>query len=236
MHQPQERTDASTCGRGRAPRGHAPGRRILWGALAAGVLAGCASGPPRAPHDGYCVTGYGCYRVLASADGYRTEGIASWYGLHSVGRPTASGVPFDPDALRVASKTLPFGTWVRIRNRRNDRVAIAMVDDRGPFYAGRILDATPAVARELGYYLSGTAPVRVTAIPPDELNAAERAAARTDERIALAYARRHRHELLAEAGRFALHGVVDITSTGVRIAVGIVWDSLKLAVDIMEHL
>ena len=211
-------------------------RVILAAALTAGLLTGCASGPPRAPHDGYCVTGYGCYRVLASAAGYRADGIASWYGLRSVGRPTASGVPFNPNALRVASKTLPFGTWVRIRNRRTGLVAIAMVDDRGPFYAGRILDATPAVARELGYYLSGTAPVRVTAIPPDELNAAERAAARTDERIALAYARHHRHELLAEAGRFALHGVVDITSTGVRIAVGIVWDSLKLAVDLIEHL
>lgn len=236
MHHSQRRADARTGGSGRPPRGGAPVRWILWGALAAAVLAGCASGPPRAPHDGYCVTGYGCYRVLASAAGYRTEGIASWYGLHSVGRPTASGVPFDPDAARVASKTLPFGTWVRIRNRRNDRVAIAMVDDRGPFYPGRVLDATPAVARELGYYLSGTAPVRVTAVPPNELNAAERAAARTDERIALAYARHHRHELLAEAGRFALRGVVDITSTGVRIAVGIVWDSLKLAVDILEHL
>ncbi len=214
-------------------------RRWATGVLLAApcLIAGCASGPPaRPPPDGYCVAGHGCYRVLASAAGYHATGMASWYGLRSAGRPTASGVPFDPEAKRIASKTLPFGTWVRIRNVRNGREAIAMVDDRGPFYGGRIIDATPAVARELGYYLDGTAPVSVRAIPPADLTAAQHQAARTDERIAVGYAKRHPHELLAEAGHFALRGVVDITSTGVRIAVGIVWESLKLTFDILRHL
>lgn len=145
-------------------------------------------------------------------------------------------MPFNPDAMRIASKTLPFGTWVEIRNLRNGREAVAMVDDRGPFYGNRIIDATPAVARRLGYYLDGTAPVRARAIAPDALTATQREAARTDERIAVEYAHRHPHELLAEAGRFALHGVIDITSTGVRIAVGIVWESLKLSFDLLRYL
>lgn len=205
--------------------------------IAAGTLAGCAAGPPsRALPGGYCVNGHGCYRVLASAAGYHASGVASWYGLHAAGRATASGVPFNPYAMRIANKVLPFGTWVRIRNLRNGRVAVAMVDDRGPFYGGRIVDATPAVAHELGYYRRGTAPVRVRVIPRAELTGAQQQAARTDERIAVDYAKRHPHELLAEAGRFALRGVIDITSTGVRIAVGIVWYSLKLAVDILRHL
>lgn len=206
-------------------------------AAAASVLAGCASGAPRqVPPGGYCVADHGCYRVLGSASGYHASGVASWYGLRSVGRPTASGVPFDPAALRIASKTLPFGTWVQIQNLRNGREAVAMVDDRGPFYGGRIIDATPAVAERLGYYRSGTAPVRVRAIPRADLTAAQRRVARRDQQIALSYAKRHPHEILAEAGRFALRGVVDITSTGVRIAVGIVWDSLKLGWDILGHL
>lgn len=206
-------------------------------ALAACLLTGCASAPARrAPPDEYCVSGHGCYRVLASGAGYRASGVASWYGLRSAGRATASGVTFDPNAMRIADKTLPFGTWVHIRNLRNGREAVAMVDDRGPFYGGRIIDATPAVAHALGYYRDGTAPVRVTAIRSAELSAAQRRAARTDEQIAVAYAKRHPHELLAEAGRFALRGVVDITSTGVRIAVGIAWGSLKLLLDILRHL
>ena len=71
------------------------------------------------------------------------------------------------------------------------------------------------MAQQLGFYLAGTAPVELRAIPASELSAAQRQAVR--------YAARHPHEILAEAGHFALRGVVDITSTGVRIAVGIVW-------------
>lgn len=201
-------------------------------------LTACASGPPKEPPSarGYCVSGHGCYRVLASGDGYRARGIASWYGLRDAGRPTASGAPFDPLAMRVAQKTLPFGTWVRIRNLRNGREAIAMVDDRGPFYASRVIDATPAVAHELGFYRSGTAPVQVTAVPARELSRAQRQAARADERSAVVNARRHPHAILAEAGHVALRGVVDITATGVRIGVGIVRGVLVLGFDILKSL
>jgi rare lipoprotein A (peptidoglycan hydrolase) len=193
-------------------------------------LAGCASGPRRAqaPGRGYCVAGHGCYRVLASGAGYQGGGIASWYGRADAGRPTASGAPFDPGAMRIAHKTLPFGTWVRIRNLGNGREAVAMVDDRGPFYGGRIIDATPAVARRLGFYGDGTARVRVTAVPVAELSAAQREAARADERTAVTYARRHPHAILAEAGHVAIRGVVDITTTGVKIVVGVVRGVLEL--------
>lgn len=109
-----------------------------------------------------------------------------------------------------------------------------MVDDRGPFYGGRVIDATPAVAERLGFYGNGTARVKVTDVPATELSAAQRAAARTDERSAVTYARRHPHGILAEAGHVAIRGVVDITTTGVKIVVGVVrgmfelgWDALK---------
>ena len=215
------------------------GRRALrYGPVAtACLLAGCAAGPAqRPPAGGYCVAGHGCYRVLASASGYQARGVASWYGRADAGRPTASGAPFDPQAMRLASKTLPFGTWVTIRNLSNGREAVAMVDDRGPFYGSRIADATPAVAHRLGFYLAGTAPVELQAIPAADLTLAQRQAARRNEQRAVRYASRHPHEILAEAGHFALRGVVDITSTGVRIAVGILWDSLKLGFDLLRHL
>ena len=200
------------------------------------ALEGCASAPRRAPGASYCVAGYGCYRVLASAAGYRASGIASWYGRHSVGRPTASGVPFNPGEMRIASKSLPFGTWVAIRNLRNGREAVAMVDDRGPFHAGRIIDATPAVARQLGFYLDGTAPVEVTAVPVSQLSTAEQRAAREDERAAIENSRRHPHRILAEAGHVAVRGVVDITETGARIGVGVVRGVLDLGLDVLEAL
>lgn len=207
-------------------------------ALAALAVGGCASTPRRArpPANGYCVQGYGCYSVLKSAAGYHDRGIASWYGAGAAGRPTASGVPFDPQVMRIANKTLPFGTWVQIRNLRNGREAVAMVDDRGPFVSGRILDATPAVAHRLGYYRDGTAPVRVSVVPPADLSSAQRQAARNDEQRAVDYARRHPHRILAEAGHVAVRGVVDITSTGVKVGVGIVRIGLDAAFDIVKLL
>lgn len=215
--------------RGRSRRSRHHGLCLTLAAALLG-LAGCASGPPRAhaPGRGYCVAGHGCYRVLAPGTGYRARGMASWYGRGDTGRPTASGAPFDPGAMRIAHKTLPFGTWVRVRNLRNGREAVAMVDDRGPFYGGRIIDTTPAVAKQLDFYGDGTAPVRVTEVPLAELSAAQRQAARADERSAVSYARRHPHGIMAEAGHVAIRGVVDITTTGVKIVVGVVRGVLEL--------
>ncbi|MGH8217444.1 MAG: septal ring lytic transglycosylase RlpA family protein [Steroidobacteraceae bacterium] len=202
------------------------------------VLVGCASTVHKAPPPArpYCVSGHGCFRVLASGDGYRSRGIASWYGLRDAGRPTASGASFDPDAMRIAHKTLPFGTWVRIRNLSNGREAVVMVDDRGPFAQRRVVDATPAVARALGFYNSGTAPVQITAVPLAQLSRAQREAARADERSAVVYARRHPHTIVAEAGHVAIRGVVDITSTGVKIGVGVVRGVLDLGLDVLKGL
>jgi rare lipoprotein A (peptidoglycan hydrolase) len=223
--------------RGESPR-VSEQRVCLALAAVALALAGCASGPPgaRVPGRGYCVSGHGCYRVLASGAGYQASGIASWYGRGDAGRPTASGAPFDPGAMRIAHKTLPFGTWVRIRNLRNGHEAVAMVDDRGPFYGGRVIDATPAVAQQLGFYGNGTAPVRVSDVPVAELSAAQREAARADEQGAVSYARRHPHAILAEAGHVAIRGVVDITTTGVKIAVGVVRGVLDLGWDLLREL
>lgn len=203
--------------------------RLAFAALLLG-LAACASGPPRArvPAREYCVSGHGCYRVLASGAGYEAQGIASWYGNGDAGKPTASGAPFEPGAMRIAHKTLPFGTWVRIRNLRNGREAVAMVDDRGPFYGGRVVDGTAAVAQRLGFYGEGTAPVRVTNVPVSELSTAQREAARADEHSAIVYARRHPHTILGEAGHVAIRGVVDSTSTGAKIVVGVVRGVLEL--------
>jgi rare lipoprotein A (peptidoglycan hydrolase) len=138
--------------------------------------------------------------------------------------------------MRIAHKTLPFGSWVRIRNLRNGSEAVAMVNDRGPFHGGRVIDATPAVAEQLGFYSDGTAHVRVTAVPIGELSAAQREAARANERSAVTYARSHPHGILAEAGHVAIRGVVDITTTGVRIAVGVVRGVLHLGWDLLRSL
>jgi len=85
------------------------------------------------------------------------SGIASVYAYK--GGKTASGERVSPHALTAAHRTLPFGTRVRVTNKRNGRSVVVRINDRGPFVRGRVIDLTPAGARALGF--SGLAPVQV---------------------------------------------------------------------------
>jgi rare lipoprotein A len=77
------------------------------------------------------------------------------YGNDFAGRKTASGAPFDPTALTMAHRTLPFGTRVRVTNLENQRSVEVVVNDRGPFVPGRIADLSEAAARRIGMVASG---------------------------------------------------------------------------------
>ena len=63
------------------------------------------------------------------------KSTVSWYGERYRGKSMANGDPFNPDALTVAHRVLPFGTKVRFQHGPN--VVVATVTDRGPFVAGR---------------------------------------------------------------------------------------------------
>ncbi len=57
----------------------------------------------------------------------------------------------NPEALTAAHRTLPFGTKVKVTNRKNGLTVIVTINDRGPFTRGRVIDVTPAAARVLGF-------------------------------------------------------------------------------------
>src|SRR5438445_5019695 len=83
------------------------------------------------------------------------SGIAA---IHSYrGGKTASGETTNPSGLTAAHRTLPFGTMVRVTNRRNGRSVVVRINDRGPFTRGRVIDVTSAAASQLGF--SGLTPV-----------------------------------------------------------------------------
>ena len=75
-------------------------------------------------------------------------GKASWYALRS---RTASGELMNASAMTAAHRTLPFGTKVRIVNKRNGKSVIVRINDRGPFVRGRVLDVSRAAAQQLGF-------------------------------------------------------------------------------------
>jgi rare lipoprotein A len=92
--------------------------------------------------------------AVASA-GVSETGMIAWYGRKFAGLKTASGEAFDPEALTMAHKTLPFGTKVKITNPKNNKTVIVRVNDRGPTQAGRVGDVSLATARKLGMVKSG---------------------------------------------------------------------------------
>jgi len=78
------------------------------------------------------------------------SGAASVYSAES-GSGTASGQKLNPGALTAAHRTLPFGTKVRVTNKKNGQSVVVTINDRGPFVRGRVIDVTPAGARALGF-------------------------------------------------------------------------------------
>lgn len=91
-------------------------------------------------------------------------GVASWYGKALAGHKTASGEPFDPQALTAAHKTLPLGTWVEVRRLDNGKTVRVRINDRGPHVAGRIIDLSQHAASELDLVRDGVANVEIRVV------------------------------------------------------------------------
>ena len=89
--------------------------------------------------------------------------MASWYG-HESGNRTASGERFNPGGLTAAHKTLPLSTRVKVTNLENGHSTVVVVNDRGPFVPGRIIDLSHGAARRLDMARKGSSRVLVEAL------------------------------------------------------------------------
>jgi rare lipoprotein A len=88
-------------------------------------------------------------------------GRIAYYGRKFAGRRTASGERFDPEAMTMAHRTLPFGTRVRVTNLENGKSVIVRVNDRGPSTQGRIGDVSQAAAEQLEMVQAGVVDARL---------------------------------------------------------------------------
>lgn len=93
------------------------------------------------------------------SEGYKERGSASWYGDGFHGRPTASGEIYDQGKMTAAHRSLPLGSMVRVINAENGRAVEVVINDRGPFVDGRIIDLSLAAAERVGMVRAGTSPV-----------------------------------------------------------------------------
>ena len=95
--------------------------------------------------------------------GKKQVGKASFYADKFKGRKMADGTRMDPRDDNAASKTLPLGTTARVTNLETGRSAVITIQDRGPYVKGRVVDLSPATAREIGISREdGLAQVEVT--------------------------------------------------------------------------
>lgn len=104
------------------------------------------------------------YYPLQTAAGYNEVGKASWYGVDFHGKKTASGQVYDMYGVSAAHKTLPLGTRVRVTNLENGRDVILVINDRGPFVHGRIIDLSYGAASHLDSVNRGVVKVRIEAL------------------------------------------------------------------------
>ena len=82
--------------------------------------------------------------------GRKRFGKASIYAPMFAGRKMADGTRMRPTSNNAASRTLPLGTTAKVTNLETGKTAVVTIHDRGPYVAGRILDLSPATARDIG--------------------------------------------------------------------------------------
>lgn len=92
------------------------------------------------------------------------KGLASYYDDSFHGRKTASGEKYDKNQLTAAHKTLPFGTKVKVRNPANGKSVTVVVNDRGPYIKGRVIELSKKAAQQIDLVKVSVAPVEITVV------------------------------------------------------------------------
>jgi rare lipoprotein A len=77
----------------------------------------------------------------------KIQGRASWYGPDFHGRLTATGETYNQNELTAAHPSLPFDTYLKVKNLENGSSVIVRINDRGPYVPDRSLDLSLEAAR-----------------------------------------------------------------------------------------
>jgi rare lipoprotein A len=101
------------------------------------------------------------FDIAAAQSPHQFTGIAAYYSTDYSGR-TARGDQYDPKKFTAAHRSLPFGTRLRVTDPRSQRSVVVVVNDRGPFSKGRVLDLSLAAAKVL--QMTGRGLLKITAV------------------------------------------------------------------------
>jgi rare lipoprotein A len=107
------------------------------------------------------ILAWGASDIAVAQSARPFTGIAAYYSTDYSGR-TARGDRYDPAKFTAAHRSLPFGTRLRVTDPRSKRSVVVVVNDRGPFTKGRVLDLSLAAAKALNMTSRGL--LNVTAV------------------------------------------------------------------------
>ncbi len=93
-------------------------------------------------------------------------GRASFYGGRWIGRLTANGERYRTGDFTAAHRKLPFNTFVRVTNLKNNRSVVVRINNRGPYVKGRVIDMSVEGAKAIGMVQSGVVPVKIEVLKP----------------------------------------------------------------------
>jgi len=96
--------------------------------------------------------------------GHTESGKASYYAMKFQSKKTASGELYDKAKKTAAHRKLPFGTKVKVTNRKNGKSVIVKINDRGPFVKGRIVDLSGSAFTSIANFDDGVIDVKIEII------------------------------------------------------------------------
>ena len=82
---------------------------------------------------------------------------ATYYASHYQGERTASGVRFNNNAMMAAHPSLPFGTKVKVTNRKTGKSVVVRIVDR----CRCSLDLSQTAFKSIGSLKTGRIPVSI---------------------------------------------------------------------------
>lgn len=96
--------------------------------------------------------------------GYSETGQASFYADKFQNRKTASGEPYKHGLRTAAHRHMPFGSKVKVTNRKNGKSVVVKINDRGPFVRGRVIDLSKSAFSSIGNPAAGLLDVKIDVI------------------------------------------------------------------------
>ena len=118
--------------------------------LVSAAMLGCSSAPPKNSTDEW--------------PGYTEKGQASFYADRHQNNKTACGERYNHDLNTAAHRTIPCGSKLKVINVDNGKTVIVVVNDRGPFVKGRIVDLSKSAFSSIANTSAGVITVQIAVI------------------------------------------------------------------------